>query len=446
VDRPKLSTSLVDGASLGAFRIGFGIACAWHVAALVSSGEVVGEYAREAFHAKYPGFEWVKPLPLPWSFVHFGTLVVAAACVALGWYFRLACGVFTIGYTALFLFDRSAYQNHCYLLCLLSFLLFLSPADRALSVAGREPRQIAALWIYILRFQLAVVYIYGGIAKLNVDWLIHAQPMTLWIAERGLPHASMIGRLTSWVGVVFDLLVVPALLSRTWRMPALIASLLFHVTNAMLFKIGVFPWLMLWANLLFLPTDWPRAVLDGVSRRRPNASVAARMPLNPTVVGAVFVYVALQLLMPLRHYAYAGDASWTEEGHDFAWRMKLRDKRGDVGFAVYDPAVRAFVAYAEPRTGLTARQWSNVVHDPEAVRQLAHAISARLPGRPAVRALTSVSMNGRPRQPLVTPTVDLSREPFSWGSAAWIEPLRTEADGGAVAERGAGARPLGRAR
>ena len=41
-------------------------------------------------------------------------------------------------------------------------------------------------------------------------------------------------------------------------------------------------------------------------------------------VGSVFLLV--QLTLPLRHYIYQGNVSWTEQGHRFAWHMKLRSK------------------------------------------------------------------------------------------------------------------------
>ena len=42
--------------------------------------------------------------------------------------------------------------------------------------------------------------------------------------------------------------------------------------------------------------------------------------------------------MPLRHYAYPGNVSWTEEGHQFSWRMMLRDKYTEhIEFIAFSP-------------------------------------------------------------------------------------------------------------
>ena len=44
------------------------------------------------------------------------------------------------------------------------------------------------------------------------------------------------------------------------------------------------------------------------------------------------LFCAWQLLFPLRHHLYPGPVTWTEEGHKYSWRMKLRDKDGWVRF------------------------------------------------------------------------------------------------------------------
>ena len=37
----------------------------------------------------------------------------------------------------------------------------------------------------LLRFQYATVYFYAGLAKLGSDWLVHAQPLGIWLYSRG---------------------------------------------------------------------------------------------------------------------------------------------------------------------------------------------------------------------------------------------------------------------
>src|ERR1044071_9007933 len=55
------------------------------------------------------------------------------------------------------------------------------------------------------------------------------------------------------------------------------------------------------------------------------------------VAGLLAAYLVVQLLFPLRHYLYPGDVNWTEEGHNFAWHMKLRTKVGEAVFTLTHP-------------------------------------------------------------------------------------------------------------
>ena len=74
-------------------------------------------------------------------------------------------------------------------------------------------------------------------------------------------------------GLGFDLLVIPALLWQRTRAIAFAASVFFHLSNAVLFGLGVFPWMALGATTLFFAPDWPRRFLAMIPG-------AARLPLS----------------------------------------------------------------------------------------------------------------------------------------------------------------------
>lgn len=65
----------------------------------------------------------------------------------------------------------------------------------------------------------------------------------------------------SYGGLLLDLFIVPALLWKPTRTPAVAAAAVFHSANTFLFPIDVFPALALAATLLFYPAHWPRRVL-----------------------------------------------------------------------------------------------------------------------------------------------------------------------------------------
>ena len=60
--------------------------------------------------------------------------------------------------------------------------------------------------------------------------------------------------------------------------PAIIVYFAFHLSNHFLFTIGIFPWLTMFATLLFLDPEWPKQLIrwfSGHANRRELRSVEA---------------------------------------------------------------------------------------------------------------------------------------------------------------------------
>ena len=123
--------------------------------------------------------------------------------------------------------------------------------------------QVSGWFLYLLRFQVGVVYFFGAVAKWNYDWLMRAERMATWLArDIASPDSLLLSWqgmpwVISWAGMLLDLLMVPALLWRSSRPWALLAAAVFHGSNAFLFNISIFPPLMFFATLLFLQPAWP---------------------------------------------------------------------------------------------------------------------------------------------------------------------------------------------
>lgn len=435
----------VDIAPLVYFRVAFGAIMLWEVWRYVSYGWIDRYYVEPRFFFKYYGFGWVHPLAGDGMYFWFAALGVLAAFLAAGLCYRLAAALFFVGITYVFLLDQANYLNHLYLICVLSLLMVFVPAHRAFSVdAALRPRlraQVAPAWaLWLLRFQIAVPYFFGGIAKLNPDWLLDAQPMRLWLAER--TDFPGIGRwftepwmayVMSWGGFLLDLLVVPLLLWRRTRLVAFAFVAAFHLTNFGLFEIGVFPWLMLAGTLIFFPPEAFRRVLRPVLGPGPEAAAAAGAARagagargQRAILVALALHVAVQVLVPLRHLLYPGPVSWTEEGHNFSWHMKLRDKVAEARFFIEDPDA-GVTREVRLRDHLSSRQIRKMSTRPDMIVQFAHHLAAleRAAGRPnvAVRAHVLVSLNGRPPRLLVDPDVDLAREVRSLAPRRYLRPL-----------------------
>jgi hypothetical protein len=391
-------------------------------------------------------------------YIHFFVLGLAAACVMAGFLYRIAAPVVFLAFTYFFLLDQTRYMNHFYLVSLISFLMCFLPAERAFSVdALIRPKirtDVVPAWtLWLLRAQIGIPYFYGGIAKLNSDWLQGGEPMRIWLrpltAMPGLGHVFK----ADWVvysfvsgGLLLDLLVAPLLLWRRTRPFAFAAAVLFNLINAVIFEIGIFPWLMLGALLIFFSPDLarrfarafmspgsfadaepqepsvrPRTIAERISG--PSLSVSQKR-----VAVLLAAYFAIQLLFPLRHYLYPGNVSWTEEGHNFAWHMKLRTKGGEGVFTVtHPPSGQTWTI--KPEEYLKSHQLTKVITKPDLLVLFAHFLAEekRREGydHVEVRAHIMASLNGREPQLLIDPNVDLAKEQVSLLPARWILPLTT---------------------
>jgi hypothetical protein len=276
--------------------------------------------------------------------------------------------------------------------------------------------------VVALRLQVGVVYFFAGLAKLNADWLFRAEPLRIWLAARadmpligGLLAQAWVAYLASYLGALFDLGIVWALLipkTRPWAF-ALLAG--FHVTTGLLLPIGMFPWIMIAAATVFLSPSWPRRFL----MRMPRGAVAtrpARVPCwAPFVVG---VHCLVQTIVPLRA-AFGGTTSaWTQQRFNFAWKVMIAEKSGVTSFRVRDRA-SGESAIVEPKEYLSPAQERAMAIDPEMIRALAIEIAHDVrhsQGRDvAVFADAFASINGRPSARLVDRNVDLTADlPTKW--------------------------------
>jgi vitamin K-dependent gamma-carboxylase len=461
----------VDISFLIFFRVVFGVIMLWEVYRYFTYGWINRYYIEPTVYFSYYGFSWVKPWPGQGMYVHFFILGILAACILTGFLYRIAAALFFLGFTYVFLLDQTRYLNHFYLVSLISFLLIFFPAQRALSIdALLRPKirsNITPAWtMWLLRLQVGIAYFFGGVAKLNSDWF-RGEPMRTWL--RPLTKLPLFGPLfeKDWVvynfvigGLLLDLLVVPLLLWRRTRPYAFLAAILFNLLNAMIFQIGIFPWLMLGATLIFFPPDLMRRIVRGVVRafaspestsdsspprtaaesakletksRPANVPVAANCQnlswQQKTFAALLATYVAIQLILPLRHYAYPGNVSWTEEGHNFSWHMKLRAKKADAVFTATHPASgQAWTI--DPKDHLEPRQVTKMATHPDMILQFSHYLAEqkRREGyaNVEVRAKVMASLNGRKPQLLIDPTADLTKEQLSLLPARWILPLTEE--------------------
>jgi len=421
----------VDGASLAVFRIVFGAFVAIDAWRYLAYGWVRAYYIEPQIHFTYFGFDFVRPWPGDWMIVHFAVMSGVALLVAAGLFYRVSAPLLALLYGYVFLLEASVYMNHHYLMALLALLLACLPAHHALSidrrrgVVARESVLFGA--VVLVRFQLAIVYLYGALAKLNVDWL-GGEPMYSTLVRRAdevpaLAHLvppALLASAIAWAGVVVDLAIPVLLLRRRTVWWGIALATVFHLVNGFALRIGVFSWLMVGALLIFLPPDWPRR-LAGVG----VAGALGPGTRRPLVATLAAVYAVLQLALPLRHWLYPGDVNWSEEGHRFAWRMKLRSKHSTMAIRATDPATgRSW--RIDPEQDLIPRQIAKLHTFPDILLQYVHWHRDRLREQgvaaPIIQVDWRCSLNGAPPQRLVDPDANLAIAPRTLWPAAWILP------------------------
>jgi hypothetical protein len=436
-----------DIAALVAFRVAFGLVVTVSALRFLAFGWVDFFFVQPDFRFTYWGFGWVPRLSGPWLHALFVALAVLGLCVALGLFYRVATALLFVTFSYVQLLDVTTYLNHYYLVCLLAGLLCFVPAHRAFSLdAWRKPalrQQWLPAWCtYLLRFQVGVVYVFAGLAKLTTDWLIHAQPLQIWLSARtGMPVVGPFleplwaAYAAAWAGFLFDTTIVLFLLTRRLRALAYVVVLGFHAATLALFPIGMFPVIMVTAALVFFDPAWPRRswerlrALLGQEARAGTPVPASRPELAAPgwrarlALGAVMVYALFQIILPLRTHLYGGNVLWHEQGMRFSWRVMAREKNGSVLFVVRNRDTgREW--HVPPRQYLTALQEREMSVQPDLILQLAHRIArdfeAQGKGPVAVYADARVSLNGRAAEVFVSPEVDLSREEDGLGPKRWI--------------------------
>ena len=300
-------------------------------------------------HFPYPGFEWLPLLPESQLRLVVIGLGIAGATLAAGLFYRFSAMVVFLCWGYLYAVEstRTYWMSYYYLELLVAFILIFAPAARALSLdqvlfkKQRSDNLPIPFWpILLLRLQLVVTYFYAGLAKINRDWLLEAQPVKYFLAQVRLPtsldsveamiHSVGFAYFISWAGALFDLAIGFLLLWPRSRMFGFCLVLVFHGTNGLLIfnDILYFPLLGVLSASIFFPPDWPHRLrmklrkLKSTPTKTPIMAPLVPLTVSRFKVGLVGLFLAFQILVPLRHYIIQGDARFTFEGLPFSWRLK----------------------------------------------------------------------------------------------------------------------------
>ena len=443
----------LSNAPLIVFRIIFGALMLFGSIRFVLKGWVHDLYIAPEFHFGYYGFEWVKPLPGDWMYLPFIILILSAIGILLGFKYRFSALLFFLAFTYVELLDKTNYLNHYYFVSLMAFLMIWVPANKRFSIdAWLNPNMYEnscrRYAIFILQFQLAIVYVFAGIAKLEPDWLLEAQPLRIWLqAHSSMPvfgdllDQKWVAYLFSWFGCIYDLFIVFFLWNNRFRKYAYILVILFHFITWYLLPIGVFPWVMIFSTLIFFPAEFHEQIIEQIKKLLPfqarkSTNTSPNKPLSQLGRFAIGIFIFLQLVIPFRYCLYPGNLFWNEEGFRFSWRVMLMHKEGHATFYIRDPKTKGEIEI-QNRDYLTETQIDQMATQPDMILQYAQFLKQKYDHRqfhfgnkhltlnnPSVHAEIYVSLNGRPSQLFVEKKHDLTQLPYNLAHRTWIAPFK----------------------
>lgn len=413
----------IDNAPLIIFRMFFGFLLFAETFGAILTGWVRKVMVEPDFTFSHIGMEWLQPLPGSGMYFYFVAMSILGLMVMIGFKYRLALAGFTIMWAGVYFMQKESYNNHYYLLLLICIIMLLLPAHRYASADVRINPALRRLsmpqwcsWVLIL--QISIVYLFAVISKLYPQWLDGTFIKTLYERPshpqflQPLFHNHIFHLFISYAGILFDLLIVPLLFWKRTRTIAFICAIIFHLFNAVILQIGIFPFFALAFTVFFYPPERIRAVF---LKKKPQMTTENIEFNDRTLLLYFFVpYFILQMALPLRHHFIKGDVLWTEEGHRLSWRMMLRHRNGYAHFKVVDKTTGHVYPYTGFNT-LSPKQQSLASTRPDGIWQMAQRIKNDYQKQGIdvqVFVNSSVSINNGPYRQLIDPDTDL-------GTAKW---------------------------
>ena len=422
----------IDNSPLIVFRIFFGFLVACESFGAILTGWVKRVLIDPEFTFSFIGLEWLQPLPGFGMYCYFSLMGIFGLAIMLGYRYRIAIISYTILWAGVYFMQKSSYNNHYYLLLLISFLLIFLPANRYASLDVKQNRvseeKTMPYWISLLFIiQVGIVYVYAAIAKFYPDWLDGTFTRNLLVSSTEIITMKKLF-LQKWfylfiayMGILFDLLIVPLLLFKRTRIIALIASLTFHIFNAVFLEIGVFPFFALTFALFFYEPETIRRIFLKKKPRIENENVNQNFYGKRIAYFLMIPYLVIQLLLPLRHHFIEGDVLWTEEGHRLSWRMMLRERSGYIVIRIKDlkTGEESFYDYSK---NLTDKQVQNLATKPDFIWQYCQRIKKEYQGKPiAIYIDCKNSINRKELKTLIDPKFDMAKAEWDYfGHNEWV--------------------------
>ena len=412
----------MDNSPLIVFRIMFGALISLESFGAIATGWVRENLVEPTFTFNFIGFDWLQFLVGPQVYFYFVLMGILGICISLGYRYRFCMPAFTLLWTGAYLLQKTAYNNHYYLLILLALIMCFMPANSSHSLDIKQKRTTENQWMpayvkWIFVLQLFLVYSYATIAKLYPDWTDLTFIRLLLGSKAEYPlignalQDPLLQSVIAWGGLFFDGLIIPALLWKPSRKIAFLLAIVFHLFNSLVFQIGIFPYLALALTVFFFSPGYIRKLFFKQGPLDKSNKPTFAQPKAVWIWGWA-IYFLIQIALPLRHHLIPGEVLWTEEGHRMSWRMMLRSLNCSIQFDLVNKETGTRTV-PDLSQMLTKKQRARVAAYPDLIWQFAQRLAREyaLEGQDvAVYANAKVSINGRPLEQFTDPRVDLAGE------------------------------------
>lgn len=471
----------VSASSLGILRLLFGFIL---LEDFVNFHDYFVNYLEPSkFYNTYDFFHWIHLLPNYLLDVFFYGAIGSCILFAVGIHYRLNAMITFLSWTYIFLADKGHYNNHFYLVAMFFFFFCLVDADRWGTPVKKKRTTVPYWQVLLFRWQIGIVYFYGGIAKIHYDWLA-GFPMKYWLVDisraypepfQSLLQTTEAAYAFSYGGLFFDLTIAFFLLSKRWRRWALIPVVAFHTLNDYMWSIGDFPTIMLASTAIFFAPNWAEKMYERYHKTQllkialgiglmlgigyglyisdlfkgtnlyiklisypllaylffrgneyqkevdANTTTLSRKRIS---IAFLTVWFAFQLTMPFRHYLYKGNPSWTGEGHLFAWRMMLVDTVDAWRMKVVIPETGEELPIALDQY-INYRQYRKMRRTPKTFLRFAHFIRDKVKEsgveNPIIKMEVWKSVNNRMPRLVNDTTLNYAMVPYSaTAPVTWI--------------------------
>ncbi len=415
-----------DNSPLIIFRIIFGFLVLCESWGAIATGWVHRTLIEPKFTFNFIGLNFLQPLPRNGMYFYFILMGICGILIMLGYFYRLGSILFAILWGCVYLMQKSSYNNHYYLLWLLAIIMAVLPAHKDVSLDTKYGKVKRSEWMpnwvwFFIVGQLFIVYTFASVAKLYPDWLDGTVAKNLMASKSKFPIVGTLlqqnwaHQVIIWFGILFDLLIIPALLWKPTRKIAFVLALFFHLYNSAVLQIGIFPYLALGFTVFFFPRKTIRNLFYPKPKKE-QLTETTNFKYSPVVTVLLFSWLISQILLPLRHWGIDEDVLYTEEGHRLSWRMMLRSKSGYNHFYIQkeNSAKQQLVSLREY---LTPKQIRSMTGKPDMIWQFAQHLKSEYAKKGEtikVFVTNRTTVNRKTTYQLIDPKVDLTTVPWDY--------------------------------